>query len=360
MKPKTLILMVVAIGCGLVAMLGIQQAMQGGQAQVSPRIRVLVATIDIQPGVELTEENVQFLDMPSDSVPEDAVTSIEQYEERAPKFAVMAEDIIRQSRLGKKGEFTQSTQITAGMRVISISVNDTHTLSGLLRPGDRVDLLVTFRGRSDRGVMTTKTKTLLEYVEVFATDDRTISDGARNQETKAKIVSLLVTPEQVNYIKLAESKGELALSWRHPDDDETVAIADIDGALLEELRGTVPMHGADSRAPLYDLDSAEGVGETAVEPDSEGNVRDILEEQEGDEQPVVAEAPEIPVEPQTWSVEIFAGNDASRAEFELPEEPEPVDLEQVEDADTQASTTDAFRWLHRKLSEGQDSTTTEL
>ena len=104
MNPKTLVL--IATGCGFVAMLGILQAKPGAQTQESPKIRVLVATTDIPTGVELTGDNVQFVEMPTESVPEDAVTSREQYEQHAPKFAVMTGDTIRQSRLAMKDEAT--------------------------------------------------------------------------------------------------------------------------------------------------------------------------------------------------------------------------------------------------------------
>lgn len=65
MKPKTLVLLTVAAGCGLLAMLGIQQAMQGGQAAAAvPKTKVLVAAQDILPGVVLTPELVTFKEMP--------------------------------------------------------------------------------------------------------------------------------------------------------------------------------------------------------------------------------------------------------------------------------------------------------
>lgn len=352
MKPKTLVLMAVAIGCGLVAMLGIQQAMQGGQSHESQKIPVLVATTEIQAGVELTDQNVQFVEMSVESVPDDAVTSREQYAERSLLYPVTADDIIRMSKLGNKGEFTQSTQIPEGMRVISISVNDTHTLSGLLRPGDRVDLLVTFQARSARGNMTTKTKTLLEYVEVFATDNRTISDGSRNQETKAKIVSLLVAPEQVNYIKLAESKGQLALSWRNPDDDVYVDVGSIDSSLLEELEGIIPSRSGEDRESLYGSGPALADGESVQEPGTAQ--QQLLQELEGSGEAVVAAAP---LE-QPWIVQIFAGSGKTQAEFDQPEEeqPEPANPEQVNAESTQASTPED----DRPLNEGQDSTATEL
>lgn len=359
MKPKTLILLAVAVGCGLVAMLGIQQAMQGGQGGGTPKVNVLVAKSDIAPGVELTDELVGFTDMPAEAVPEDAVTAPDQYEERGLTYGVVTGDIIRQSKLGKKGEFTRSQQIPQGMRVVAISVNDTQTVSGMMRPGDRVDLSVTFQVRNSRGVMTTKTKTLLEYVEVFATDNRTASDGvAKQQETKTKVVSLVVTPEQVNYIKLAESKGTLALSWRNPSDSEAVAVSDIDSDLMNELTGVIPQEELDragSRGPaLYG-------NEMLKEPGQGSSVRNgFLDEAEGAKPPAAAPEPVVKERPK-WTVRIYNGNDPKQSEFELPEESEPAapspGAEETSGANTQASLTDAFRWLHQTFTQGQLSST---
>lgn len=353
MKPKTLILLAVAVGCGLVAMLGIQQAMQGGQSGAAPKVTVLVATANIVPGAELTDQVVAFQEMPADAVPVDAVTSPDQYADRALILGVVAGDIIRQSKLGNKGEFTRSRQIPDGMRVISIAVNDTHTVSGMLRPGDRIDLLVTFSARSARGVMVTKTKTLLEYVEVFATDNRTVSDGAsKQQESKTKIVSLLVTPEQASYVKLAESKGQVALTWRNPDDDTAIAVSDIDSNLLVELEGLVPNGDRDSepRGPaLYADDVARVPGEGQ---DAGG----FLKQAEGNEETPVAVVEPAPVEKPKWTLQIYSGNTPQETVFELPEEPAaeaPAPGAEVPAAaNVQASLTDAFRWLHKSVTRG--------
>ena len=103
MKPKTLILLTVAGGCGLVAMLGVQQAMSAGNKGPAPikTARVLVALETIDTGKVLTPSNVIFKAMPVDSLPEDAITKEEDYLERAPKMPLMAGDIIRTSKLGR-------------------------------------------------------------------------------------------------------------------------------------------------------------------------------------------------------------------------------------------------------------------
>lgn len=359
MKPKTLILLAVAVGCGLVAMLGIQQAMQGGRGGGVPKVSVLVAKSDIAPGVELTDELVGFSEMSAEAVPEDAVTAPDQFEERALTYGVASGDVIRQSKLGKKGEFTQSRQIPEGMRVVAISVNDTQTVSGMMRPGDRVDLSVTFQVRNGRGVMTTRTKTLLEYVEVFATDNRTASDGvSKQQETKTKVVSLLVTPQQVNYIKLAENKGQLALSWRNPNDSEAVSVSDIDSDLLVELEGVIPERELEKTGPRGPALYADDV---AKEPGSDGaDSSEFLAQAEGSQPPaapVEAAAKERP----KWTVRIYQGNEPLQAEFELPADAEPAaaspGAEGTSSDNTQASLTDAFRWLHRTFRQGQLSST---
>jgi pilus assembly protein CpaB len=356
MKPKTLVLLAVAAGCGLVAMLGIQQAMQGGQGNASPKIQVLVARVEVQPGVELTDEVVGFQEMNVESVPEDAVTSFEQYEERALIYPVLGGDIIRQSKLGKKGEFTRSRQIPEGMRVVAISVNDTQTVSGMMRPGDRVDVLVTYQLRNNRGQMTSKTATLLKYIEVFATDNRTVSDGAtKQQEVKTKVVSLLVQPIQVNYIKLAESKGSLALSWRHPDDDEDVEDRAIDDSLLTELSGLDKID--EGNVPSYNRGPALFDDEVAAEP--QPGLNNLLDEETAPP-PVVVAAPARP----TWSVQIYQGDTPQEQQFEITQ-PEPA----IEPAaaphagPTDSSLTGAFKWLHEQFTgeAGQTTTTnTEL
>jgi pilus assembly protein CpaB len=240
------------------------------------------------------------------------------------------------------------------MRVIAISVNDTQTISGMMRPGDRVDVLVTYQVRNLRGQMTTKTAVLLKYVEVFGTDNRTVSDGAtKQQEVKTKVVSLLVDPIQVNYIKLAESKGTLALSWRHPDDDEDIEGGTIDDSLLTELSGldrntedNVPSY--DRRGPaLFDE-------EVAAEPQPELN--NLLDE--GNTQPVAVVAP--PAKP-TWTIQIYQGDTPEEQNFEVTA-PEPPAADPNGTSAIEPTVTGAFKWLHEQFTgeSGQTTTKTEM
>lgn len=328
MRPKTLMLLAVAGGCGLVAMLGVQQAMQGNQPQSKAQTtRVLVALTDIESGVKLTEENVTFKELPTETLPDDPVINSDQFRDRAAKIPLLAGDIIRISKLGERGAVGKSMQIPPGMRVITIEVNDTHTASGLLQPGDRVDVLVTYRGKDERGGQVTKTKTLLEYVEVFATDDRMISKAADGSETgKAKNASLLVTPEQAHYVTVAMNKGHLSLLWRNRADDEIVHTKSIDEDLFEELQGTAGINEARQLyaqgSPFGPVDPADKVPVPPPAPEPEPhpatatNFLNSLETKTPAEPQLAAATPEKP----KWVVQVYTGNQPTAHEFELAEE----------------------------------------
>ena len=60
MKLKSMMLLVVAAGCGLVAMFLFQQA-SAGNSQEEEKISVLVCIRELTPGEKLNDENVEFL-----------------------------------------------------------------------------------------------------------------------------------------------------------------------------------------------------------------------------------------------------------------------------------------------------------
>lgn len=266
MKPKTLMMLVVAGGCGLVALLGFQ-SMQGSAKAKVETARVLVVIDTIDSGEVLSEENVKFKDIPVESILiKDPVLQAEQFKDRSALLPLSAGDIVAVSKLSEPGVSGASTQIPKGMRVHTISVTDSHTHSAMLRAGDRVDVLVTYKSKSAKGGTVTRNKTLLEYIEVFATGNQTATKAADAEGAKVKNVSLLVTPEQVSFVILAASKGELSLSWRNKSDDQLVQVGEVDEKLLEELEGTVGMF---EDRPLYDVVGTDAEPVEEMVPDNE-------------------------------------------------------------------------------------------
>lgn len=326
MKPKSLVLMVFALGCGLVAMLGVQQAMSNNGNQQVAKTKVLHALSDIPAGVALNETNVEFRELASDNVPEGAITKVEDYEERALMIPVVANDIIIATKLGDKGDFGAAVSIPKGMRVKTIAVTDTKTHSGMLLPADRVDILVTFKTRSQRDGMVTVTKTLIENVEVFAADNRRSMKNDDTQDAKSKTISMLVTPEQAEVLTLAQSKGELDLVLRPKGDHEVVHPDGIDELLLAELKG--------DSSRERELSSENEEDDPLPNENAGGNIQAFLK---GNEPQNTVAAQPVVEEVETWTVKIFAGEDVLEQQFELPTDGEGNETEVKTPVQTSAS-----------------------
>jgi len=143
MKTKSIVLLAMALGCGLVAMLGVQQILSG-EKQVKDTVLVLVAKQEIGAGIKLEPAQVKFEEWPRENLPPGAVTDVAQYEERALKVRAYPGDVILLAKLGEKGEYGASTTIEKGLRVVTVPVNMTTVHSGMIRPGDRIDVLCTY------------------------------------------------------------------------------------------------------------------------------------------------------------------------------------------------------------------------
>ncbi len=95
MRPKSLILLLLALGCGLVAAIGVAQVMSNKDSAPSTRApagqtEIVVASTEVPPGAVLTEEMVCLVGWPEDSVPVGAMTSIEDALDRqAANFVAM-------------------------------------------------------------------------------------------------------------------------------------------------------------------------------------------------------------------------------------------------------------------------------
>ena len=150
MKNQSTILLVVAVGCGLVAMLGVRQAINKKDSNQEEMVDVLSASVDIPAGVPLNETNVRFVPMAVSSVPEGAVTSMEEITERGLKVPAMNGDWILKSKLGEKGQFGAIIRIPPGMAAATIPVDATTAHSGMLKAGNRIDLLLTYAERIRR------------------------------------------------------------------------------------------------------------------------------------------------------------------------------------------------------------------
>ncbi|WP_424926874.1 Flp pilus assembly protein CpaB [Amaricoccus tamworthensis] len=125
-----------------------------------------------------------------------------------------------------------------GKRAISFEISETAGLFGLMQPGDRVDMILTYsfqtEGTSGRSVHASET--VMKNLRVLALDQRLHSGGSYLDEEGnpierpvARIATLEVTPAQAEKVTLAASLGSLSLVLNSVQDGGEPEVAEVDG-----------------------------------------------------------------------------------------------------------------------------------
>ncbi|WP_298866207.1 Flp pilus assembly protein CpaB [uncultured Gimesia sp.] len=320
MKLKSVMMLVVAVGCGLVAMLGVRQVLnKGDDKEVVETANVLVTIAEIAPGTPLNESNVKFKSWAIDQIPEGSVTKLEEYKERSIKTRAVPGEIVMKAKLSEQGVRGASVEIPDGKRVFTTSVDMTKTHSGLILPGDFVDVYVTFTARKPQGGMTTITKVILERVKIFATDSLTDAGGSDSNQVKSKNISLLLAPREGAILKLAESKGEVHLALRAASDHADTEDVQFDD---DELAEVFSIEGSEylKDGETSQKDVKEEGPQRLVDNNSESkSAKQFLDEQQQPQQMASVEA-ELEPEKKMWEVEVFSGGEKMIQEVEILEE----------------------------------------
>jgi len=224
MRPKSLLLLGLALGCGLVASIGISQVMDrnsSSQAKIDT-VPIYVALHNINLGDPIDAAMVSLQEWPKDKVPRGVISKWEDLEGRRPRTAIIEGEPLLEGKLLAPGQIADPiSSIKKGMRLKTIAVDAEKSAAGLLRPGDRVDVQLFVKKDQRTGIETAKSKVILQNIRVFAVDQavQRSADGGE-EKSIAKTVSLMLTPEQASKLSLAEQIGEISLIPRNPDDEE--------------------------------------------------------------------------------------------------------------------------------------------
>lgn len=306
MRPKSMILLVLALGCGLVASIGINQVMANRDQAPPPMVGetepIFVALTDVSMGEKLTQANVKLEAWPKDKVPNGALTALEDVEGRLTRTRLYAGEPILEAKLLSKDASGMGAAplIPKGYRVVALPMNSVASGGGLILPGNRVDVLVHVKADPNRGIPETGTWTVLQDVQVFAVNDMFTRDPRDRDEAsiQAKTISLLLTPEQSQLVFLANEIGTIRLTMRSHEDED---VADIAATPINTLFGKGDKADRDKETLLDE------------EPkDDASNLLSLIEETPEPEEP--AEKP--------WIMLVLRGESAEEVQFEKGHIPE--------------------------------------
>lgn len=248
MSVRNIVLILAAVlimaGTGLVARswLAGQRAQMAAMPQAAPqapikKTYVLVAEADLPTGSFVKEENLTWQAWPDDklhaSYMVQETTKIEDLLGAVVRRAIAAGEPISTSRILKPGDrgFLAAV-LRPGYRAVAVRVDATSSISGLVFPGDRVDIMLTHsisNGESQRRA----TETVLTNVRVLAIDQKI--DDTDESPKVGKNATLEVTPKQAEMLAVLGELGKLSFALRSlaKDQEELERIAN-SGEPLEE------------------------------------------------------------------------------------------------------------------------------
>ena len=118
--------------------------------------------------------------------------------------------------------------IPAGMRAISVQVNEVVGVAGFVTPGNHVDVVATI-SRQDNSM----SRVVVSNVKVLAAGTKLDQQRAQTGEPiQTTVVTLLVTPSDGERIALASVEGRLHLTLRNPLDAEPTTTTGVRVAAL--------------------------------------------------------------------------------------------------------------------------------
>ena len=182
---------------------------------------MLVAESDLPAGRFVKPQDLRWQQWPTDDVPETYVLKGQRSDAEmvgaVVRSRIAAGEPITDGSVVKPGDRGFLAAVLApGMRAVSIPVNATSSHSGLIFPGDRVDLILTQSLMANEGDSVRRvSETVLSNIRIIAMGGDT-SDDPREGETneRAKTATFEVTPQQAEQVTLLTELGKLSLSLR--------------------------------------------------------------------------------------------------------------------------------------------------
>ncbi|MBI1876459.1 MAG: Flp pilus assembly protein CpaB [Acidobacteria bacterium] len=219
LRVRIALIVVIALSAGAGLAYGTYNYLQQAPVRTVevPTRTVVVAAADLSLGTALRRSDLRVVNWPAANVPEGAFGRIEDLEGRGLISSMVRNEVILDAKLASKEAGAGLPPIIpAGMRALSVRVNEVIGVAGYVLPGSRVDVVAT-ASPSDHRVDTTS-KVVLANVQVLTAGTRLEKEGD-GKPTSVNVVTLLVTPEQAERLALASTEGKIQLALRNPLDD---------------------------------------------------------------------------------------------------------------------------------------------
>jgi pilus assembly protein CpaB len=258
-NTRTIIVLAVAILMAAIASYGVYLAVKSmpvREVEVA-RTQAVVATHPLSVGTLVTKDDLKLVSWPAASPVPGMFTETDKAVNRGVIIAVSENEPLTESKLAPIGAGAGLTPtITAGMRALSVKVNEVIGVAGFVIPGTHVDVVVTVR-RPDGS---SQSRAVLSNVQVLTAGTRYDQERATKEgkPIPTSVVTLLLTPEDAEKMTLASEEGRIMLALRNPLD---TAPTKTEGARMTALLGEA------SPPPITKMVNGQKMAKAAPKPE---------------------------------------------------------------------------------------------
>ncbi len=235
-----------------------------------PMTSVVVAKRDLPRGEAVDADSMAVREIPREFVPASAI-SPQRFDGYAGARLVQpmrAGEPLIASNIEGADPTSFSAKVRPGIRAITLAVDEVNSLSGMLQPGDRIDLLLSVRlpSGSTTPLAQEVTRPLLQDLRVLATG-RQVRPGADERQGRTfTAITVEATAEQAQKLVVAQRIGKLTATLRNPEDRSPVEQRPMDVYGLLDLKPLPP--APPPIAPTEIIVGGQGAQRNAASPAS--------------------------------------------------------------------------------------------
>ncbi|MEA4815937.1 MAG: Flp pilus assembly protein CpaB [Lachnospiraceae bacterium] len=206
------------------------------------RTAVIVAAVNIPENTTIEASMLTTKEIPTEAVLSNAVKNMDEAVGMLVNSGVLAGEQLVFDRLVKVGEQEATDSLAylvkPGMRAMTISVEQTTGIAGMIKPGNSIDLIYRYTREADsageeaeekeEGEETIPvSKILLQNVYVLAVDKNMSKASTPQSQESYKTITLQVSPEDAVVLNFAVNSGIVSAVLRSPIDTDSIQVPEI-------------------------------------------------------------------------------------------------------------------------------------
>lgn len=172
-------------------------------------VKVLAAAGYIAANSEIEKKSVEFIEMPAKFVTKAHVMDYKQLDSKLTIVPFIKGEPILSNKVSDRGS-ELNMSIPTGLRAMTVSVDEESGVGYMIKPGDNVDILLTFETAENQRLYTA-TATILQSVRVIGVGTN-FKAGASGGDYNS--VTLALTPEEAELLTFSKDKGRINLALR--------------------------------------------------------------------------------------------------------------------------------------------------